>query len=144
MDTVIVIIGIGALALLVNVLLKKSYNFIFLVGRKPILWAMSVAVIGIAVWTISAAAGWSVTVPAWASAIALVMNLPPSQGDSEEKQAIQSSVDEIYAEMGVPNGRTLYRAGLAMFFVACIGSWVVLYGEVCTSGDCQSIINSIF
>lgn len=130
MNTILTVLVIVALAFVVNVLLKQSYNLLFFVGRKPIAWIVSATVIGVGTWSVSAMAGWNVSVPAWACAIALVMNLPPRQQSSDKQRQVQTAVDEVYREMGIRNGRFLYRVGLAVFLVASVGSWVVLYGRV--------------
>lgn len=72
------------------------------------------------------------------------MNLPPGQKSAEEQQAVQAMADEVYSEMGIRRGRLLHRLGLVVFVVACLASWVVFYGEVCSGGKCQSIFSSVF
>lgn len=144
MNTILAIIGIIVLGFIVNVVLKQSYNFLFFLSGKPFWWMATVGFVAIAVWSISAVIGWDVSVPAWACSIALLMNLPPGQKNAEEKRAVQNLADEMYSEMGIRHGRLLHRLGLVIFVVACLVSWVVFYGEVCSDGKCQSIIESFF
>jgi hypothetical protein len=144
MSTVLLIVGIVFLGFIVNVTLKQSYNFIFIIGKKPLLWIATMAIVAIVVWYVSAAAKLGVSVPAWASLIALFMNLPPRQKSTVEKQAIQAMTDEVYAEMGIKHGRIFHRVGLVVFAFVCLASWFVLYAEVSSAAECQIIIGGVF
>jgi hypothetical protein len=144
MNTVLTLVGIVTLGFIMNIVLKQSYNFLFIIFKKPLLWVATIAVAAIAVWSISAAFKWGVSVPAFACAIALFMNFPPRQKSADDKRTIQEMADEIYSEMGIKHGRLLHRIGLAGFVLTCLLSWIAFYGEVCSGGECQSIIKSIF
>jgi hypothetical protein len=144
MNIVLSLTGILIFGFIINVILKQSYNFLFFLGRKPLAWIGSVVVIALIVWGVSAIAGWGVSIPAWACALALFLNLPPSQNTAEEKETVKMMADEVYAEMGIKHGRLLHRAGLAVFAFTCLGSWVIFYGEVCTGKECTRIIQNIF
>lgn len=143
MSIVLAIAGIVVLGFAVNVVLRQSYNFLFLVGRQPVLWIVVVALVGVAVWALSAVVGWSVSVPAWACAMALLMNRAPAKERGRE-QFVEASADAIYAEAGTRRGRILYRLGLVAFAMACLGSWVSFYGEVCSGEECGSVIKVVF
>jgi hypothetical protein len=133
MDMVLSIIGILALGFLANVVLKQTYNFIFYLGGKPLLWALVAAAVGGLLWFVSAVFNWSVSIPAWAAAIAFFMNLPPRSTPESKAQT-----NEKYAEMGLKHGALLYRVGLGGFVVSSIVGWVVFYGQSCTSaGQCS-------
>lgn len=136
--------GIVLLGFVTNVLLKQTYNFIFIIGQKPFVWMVLVAIVGIVVWGICAAFDWSVNIPAWASTMAFFMNLPPGHKNPGGKESAHQLTDEIYAEMGIKNGRILYRLGLTIFVFSCFVSWVLFYGESCSGNECQSIIENIF
>ena len=129
MDTILMIFGILLLGFVINVLLKQTYNFIFFIGRKPVLWILVITIISTVVWGISATFSWNVNVPAWSSTIAFFMNLPPEHNNREEKENANQMVDEFYAGMGIKHGRLLYRLGLASFACSGIASWLLLYGE---------------
>jgi hypothetical protein len=144
MITVLTIVGIVVLGFIINIALKQSYNFLFIMFKKPLLWIVTIAVVAIAVWSISAAFKWGVSVPALACTIALFMNFPPRQKSANDKRTVQAMADELYSEMGIKHGRLLHRIGLAGFVLSCLLSWIALYGEVCSGGECQSIIKSIF
>ncbi|KAF3980836.1 MAG: hypothetical protein HFP76_00020 [Methylococcales symbiont of Iophon sp. n. MRB-2018] len=143
MDIVLTIVSIVIFGFVINVLLKQSYNFIFFIGQKPFIWILAVAIIGVFAWGLSAIFGWGVNIPTWASTMAFFMNLPPSYNNSDEKESAHQMVDEFYAEMGLKNGRLLYRFGLASFVFSCLASWVLFYGEVCSGNECQSILESV-
>ncbi|MDR4485431.1 MAG: hypothetical protein R3B95_19910 [Nitrospirales bacterium] len=140
MSTVLVILGIVVLGFVVNVALKQSYNFLFLLGGKPLWWVVTVAVVAIVVWAVAAVVGWGVNVPAWACTIAFFMNLPPAKKNLEAGAVAQTLVDDFYSEMGIKHGQFFYKLGLAVFAVACLASWIAFYGEVCSvDGECRSL-----
>ena len=132
MDTILMIAGIFLLGFVINVLLKQTYNFIFVIGNKPVLWILVMAIVGAVVWGISATFSWDVNIPAWSSTIAFFMNLPPKHKSREEKEIANQMVDELYAGMGIKHGRLLYRLGLASFVCSGIASWLFFYGEIYT------------
>ena len=129
MDTILMIAGIFLLGWVINVSLKQTYNFIFFFGRKPFLWILTVSILEVVVWAISAALSWDLNIPAWSSTIAFFMNLPPEQKNRKEKERVNQMADELYTEMGLKNGRLLYRFGLISFACSGIASWLLLYGE---------------
>ncbi|WP_311952042.1 hypothetical protein [Halomonas garicola] len=88
---------------------------------------------GSLLWFVSAVFNWSVSIPAWAAAIAFFMNLPPRSTLESKAQA-----NEIYAEMGLKHGALLYQVGLGGFVVSSMVGWVVFYGQSCNSaGQCS-------
>ncbi len=139
-QTILVLIGILALSFIVNFLLKQSYNFLSFLLKKPLLWITSVLITAISFWYLSSVLGWSVSVPTWACTLAFLMNLPPSYDTDSEKQAANEAADVLYRESGIRYGRLLYRAGLAAFVLASMGSWVVFYSELCNRYDCIRIV----
>jgi len=144
MDIVLTIVSIVVFGFIINVLLKQFYNYIFFIAQKPYIWIFAVAIIGVFTWGLSAILGWSINIPAWASIMAFFMNLPPSYNNSREKELAHQMVDEVYSEMGLKNGRLLYKLGLAIFVFSCLASWVLFYGEVCSANECKSILKSVF
>lgn len=142
MSVVLAIAGILTLGFAVNVVLKLSYSLLFFVGGKPVLWIVTVTFVGVAVWALSAVVGWSVSVPAWACATALLMNRHPAK-ERWREQSVEASADAVYAEMGIRHGRILYRLGLVAFAMACLVSWASFYGEVCFGGEC-SVLRIVF
>lgn len=133
MDIVLNIIGILALGFFVNVVLKQTYNFVFFMGKKPLLWVLVVAAVSVLLWFVCALLGWSVSIPAWAATIAFFMNIPPRSNSESKAQA-----SEMYSELGLKHGAILYRVGLGGFVVASIAGWVIFYGQSCNSaGQCS-------
>lgn len=132
MDLVLTVIGVLALGFLINVILKQTYNFIFFFAKKPILWSVLITGVAALLWFICAFSGASVSVPFWASAIALYMNWPPKLTKNEKELA-----KEMYVDMGLPKGPAFYRLGLFGFVTASLISWLVFYSESCDKfGNC--------
>ena len=135
MNLLLTFIGILVLGFVLNVILKQTYNFIFFIGKKPVVWALVFGLVTIVFWFICASFGWSVSTPAWASTMAFFMNLPSSSSKGAKELA-----NEMYSEMGIKNGALFYRIGLGIFVVSAIASWVVFYGHVCNSaGQCSGL-----
>ena len=133
MNIVLTILGILVLGFFLNVVVKQTYNFIFILGKKPGLWILIVTIASSLFWLLCASLGWSVSVPAWAVTMALFMNLPPSSSKESKELA-----NEMYSEMGLKHGALLYRIGLGGFVASAIASWVIFYGKTCDSaGQCS-------
>lgn len=136
MNVILTVIGILILGFILNVILKQTYNLIFIFGKKPFAWALTTGLVSFAFWFMCAAFAWSVSIPAWACTIAFFMNVPPSHSKGGKELA-----NVMYSEMGIENGALLYRIGLGMFVVLAIASWVIFYGEFCNSaGQCSSLV----
>lgn len=131
METILMITGILLLGFVINVLLKQTYNFIFVIEHKPVLWILIMGIVSALVWGISAIFSWNVNIPAWSTTIAFFMNLPPEHKNREEKENVNQMVDEFYSGMGIKHGRLLYRLGLISFVLSGIASWILFYGEIC-------------
>jgi len=133
MDIALSIIGILVLGFVLNVMFKQSYNFVFFLAKKPLLWVCLVTALSGLFWFISGFSGLSVSSAAWATTMAVFMNLPPSSTSDAKALA-----NEMYAEMGIKHGALLYRIGLAGFVVSALVGWVIFYGQSCNSaGECS-------
>lgn len=134
MEIALNIVGILVLGFLVNVVLKQTYNFVFFMGKKPLLWVLIVTVVSALLWFFCALLGWSVSIPAGVATIAFFMNIPPSSTIESKAQA-----QEMRSEMGLKHGALLYRVGLGGFAAASVAGWVIFYGQSCNSaGQCSS------
>jgi hypothetical protein len=109
MGTVLWIIGTLVFGFVLSIILKQSYNFIFILFKNPFLWIVAVVFVALIVWALSSLLKWSVFIPAWACAIAIFTNIPPRQKNSSENQVIKAMADEMYLEMGIKHGRLLHR-----------------------------------
>ena len=136
MDVVISIIGIMVLGFLLNVLFKQSYNLVFFLEKKPVLWVFLITLMGGLFWFFSGLSGLSVSTAAWATTMAVAMNFPP-RSTSESKEI----ANEMYLEMGIKHGPLLYRLGLAGFVISALAGWVIFYGKTCNSaGECSGFL----
>lgn len=143
MDIIITIGSVLILGFILNAILKLAYNLIFFIGRKPILWITCISFVSIAIWAMGSAFDWSVSIPAWACTIALIMNWPPKQKPLDTQLTASEIADEMYREMGIPRGRLLYRLGLVSFLITSLASWILFYGESCAGGECQNLLESL-
>ena len=133
MDIALTLIGIVVLGFALNLIFKQSYNFVFFLAKKPLLWICFVTVLSGLFWFICGFYGLSVSSAAWATTMAVFMNFPP-RSTSEAK----ALANEMYAEMGLNHGALLYRVGLAGFVIAALAGWVIFYGQTCNSvGECS-------
>jgi hypothetical protein len=128
MVTVASIAGILALGIILTIAIRQSYNLVFIALKKPWYWVIVLAFLSVSFWTVAASLNWSVNTPAWATTLALLLNLPPNAPTSDKVS--DQLVEEIYSGMGVPKGRKKYRFGLFVFAAASIVSWMYLYGRV--------------
>lgn len=142
MDIMLTVGAVLILGFILNVILKQTYNLIFFIGRKPILWITCISIVSLAIWALASTFDWSVSIPAWACTIALIMNWPPSQKTQDTQITASAIADEMYREMGIPKGRLLYRIGLVSFIITSVASWILFYGESCVGSECQSILES--
>ena len=107
MSVVVFLVKLAVYAVFLNVLVRQSYNLFFFWLRKPVVWIIAMAVIGFANFATAGWIGSSVSLPFWATAIALVINVRPRLKDELAK-----TVDEVYLEWGIIRGRLKYRLGL--------------------------------
>ena len=140
MSVVWFITKLALFAFVLNVLLRQSYNLIFFLGRRPVAWIWTVGLLGFLTVASAALLGWSNNLVAWACILAVAMNLPPAFADSKTTKETTATADEVYAEMGIPGGKRKYRAGLIAFSLASLISYLLFYGEACSSdGVCVSL-----
>lgn len=125
MALVVFILKLAAYAFCLSVLIRQSYNLVFVMLRKPAVWIGIMAIIGFAHFS---AAGWigaSVSLPFWATTLALAFNIPPRAKDEAGK-----TVDELYLVWGITRGKLKYRIGLFAMAIASLAGWVLAYGTL--------------
>ncbi len=130
MNWILVIIGIIVFGFIINVLLKQSYNFVFFLGKKPKTWIIICGIIAILAWWLSASFNWSVSIPAWSSLIGFLLNIPPKNKDPKLQKELDELSEESYKNIGIPNGKFLYRVGLGVFIAVCVLSWLLFYTQI--------------
>jgi hypothetical protein len=99
--------------------------------KKPIVWIVFAGIIGFLNFFIGSQFENSINVTGWSSLIALYMNIPPRRKNGLfSKEEMTKMIDDFYEEMGIRNGRLLYRVGLFSFVLFSLVGWIVCYGEV--------------
>ncbi len=145
MTIVWTIAGIVVLYGCIKILYAQSYNLVFILAKRPVVWLAIVFGIALSVWFISSMLEWSVSTPIWASTL-FVFSHFVSQHDAKTilRKEGEAAVDEIFADIGIRHGTRFSRAGPVVFAVASVLSWIAFYGQVCSAqGRCQSLLGAL-
>jgi hypothetical protein len=132
MDIIWTIIKIILFTGVLTIIGKQTYNFIFLLEKKPILWILIMLLLGFLFFMIGSKIQDSFNVVWWSSALTFFALLPPKKNKDLENE-INLGANDIYSEIGLKNGQIKYRIGLATYVIGSILGWVVYYGQIVTS-----------
>ncbi len=144
MDTVWLIAKFIIYTFILSVLYRQSYNFLFFLARRPVIWIGVVGLLGISNMVLAYLLGWDPRLVSAAVFTAFILNLVPSPPSGHTKEEMRTMVDEIYKEMELPHGRVQSKIGLAVFALCSLTSYVLLFGEVCDrSGACTPIFRTL-
>lgn len=145
MSTLWLIAKIAIYTIVLNVLYRQTYNFIFVLARRPVAWILTIAALGVANMVLAYALAWDPSLVITATLIAIFLNFSPSTPKGISKEDFRASVDVIYEEWGIARGRLKSRLGFIGFVICSLCAYALLLGEMCTSsGECTTIIESIF
>ncbi|KIZ45046.1 hypothetical protein OO17_08575 [Rhodopseudomonas palustris] len=143
MIIVIIIAKIAAYTFVLNVVLRQTYNFVFLLWKKPVVWAGVVASLSIANMLIAYGLSWNPGIVSSAVIFVLILNWPPTIPKGVSKADAKNLVNQIYEELGIKKGRAKYRFGLLLFMLFSLVSYAFLFGEFCTiDGKCTPLLQS--
>ena len=90
MTFVLFLLKLAAYAFCLSVVIRQSYNLVFALLRKPLVWIITMGVIGFAHFATAGWIGASVSLPFWATVVALIINLPP---DPSPTRAIEREIN---------------------------------------------------
>ncbi len=114
---------------IVTVLGKQTYNWVFFIGRKPMLWVLIMMLLNFCFFLIGSNIQSSFNAVWWSSVLAFFALLPPkNSGDNSDD--IKKAVEDVYTEMSISNGVLKYRLGLIAYVIGGIIGWVVFYGKI--------------
>lgn len=132
MDIIWTIIKVILFTGILTIIGKQTYNFIFFIGKKPILWIIIMLLLGFLFFMIGSKIQNSFNAVWWSAVLTFFALLPPKKNKDLESE-INLAVNDIYSEMGIKNGQIKYRIGLAAYVIGCIIGWIVFYGQIVTS-----------
>jgi len=112
----------------ITTIFRQSYNLLFFLLKKPVVWIVFVGMLGYLVFYLSSRMPQSLNIVWWASLAAFFDNIPP-----ENKAMSKAEMDELSDEMlDIKDSRLKYRVGLASFAVGCVLGWIIFFGEALT------------
>lgn len=145
MNTFWLIAKIAIYTTILNVLYRQTYNFIFVLARRPVAWILTIAALGAANMVLAYALAWDPRLVITATLITVFINLSPSTPKGVSKEEFRASIDATYEERGIARGRLMSRLGFISFVICSLCAYALLFGELCTiSGECTTIIESIY
>ena len=130
---------------ILNVLFRQTYNFIFVLAKRPTVWIGVVALLGVANMALAYALSWDPRLVGAATLTTIILNIPPSVPKAIPKTEFHETINEIYQGWGIRHGRLKSRLGLIAFAVFSLTTYVLLWSETCTpSGERVPIIKGLF
>jgi hypothetical protein len=144
MDFVILFGKIVLIEEVLNLLYVSSFNLLFMLGRKPVLWIALVAAIAVANIALAYSFDWDVSIAGIAALLVWLRNFPKRAPSSISEDEFKGTVTEIYVDMGLPHGRMQDRIGSALFALCSLVSFIAVSAEACTlEGECVPIIKAL-
>jgi hypothetical protein len=130
---------IAIFAVILNVLLRQTYNFIFFRWRKPAVWIGVMALLGVAAASFAFALSLKTSDFFFAVTFVVLLNLKAPA----PKGVTRAEVDTVYTEMGIEHGRLKYLLGFVTFAFFAAASYVLLVAESCTTeGKCTPLLRT--
>ncbi|MGE4534428.1 hypothetical protein [Halomonas sp.] len=145
MSTIWLIVNFLFYTLIINVLYRQSYNLLFFVVRCPITWVGVAGLLGISNMVLAYVMGWDPRLVSAAVITAIILNLGSSLLPDQNKEEMRAMVDDIYGDLELPHGRVQAKIGLATFALSSIGSYILLFIEICSlGGECTPLFKTFF
>jgi hypothetical protein len=139
------IVKIATYIFILNVLFRQTYNFIFVLAKRPAVWIVVVALLGVANMGLAYALSWDPRLVSAATLTAIILNIAPPVPKGLSKTEFRATVDAVYEGWGITHGRLKSRLGLISFATFSLGAYVFFFGEICTlSGECTPMMKGLF
>src|SRR5436190_791023 len=121
----IALIAVITCSTALNILFRQSYNFLFFMMKRPIIWIMTVALLGFLFAGLSSMVQqpFGLGVATWSLIVATVRNFPPKSALTRE---------EADAFSGVRRSQMKYGLGLTAFALGGLAGWILFYGALCS------------
>ena len=145
MSVVWLIVKIAFYTFILSVLFRQTYNFLFVLAKRPAIWIGVVALLGVANMALASALSWDPRLASAATLTAIILNIAPSVPKGISKTEFRATVDTVYEGWGITRGRLKSRLGLIAFAVFSLAACVLFFGETCTlSGECIPMMKGLF
>lgn len=132
-----ILIKTAAQTYLLKVLLAQTYNLIFILAARPVLWVTSAAIIGVSYVTLVAALAWDPKIISWVIIVVTILIWPSSPPKRFSREKITQLAAECYAETGIQPGPLKYRLGVLAFVVCSAATYLLAFGQTCSlQGEC--------
>lgn len=126
MGWILLIFGIALFTFIANVAIKWSYNILFFILKKPLIWFFVMLLIGFSLLFASSFFENKLNMIAIASTLAFLVNIPP-----KSKEIADNDMKKLSDEMAeIKGSRMKYRLGLGFYVFGCILGWILGYGEI--------------
>ena len=131
---------------MLNVIIKQSFNILFILLRKPVIWIMIMGLLGMLVFLVTILFKWDASIMSAAMITALILNIPPGNVSVKmDETAYKDLIDDTYETMGITGGLIKHRLGLVLFCVTGIASYTLLFGEFCSpNNSCIPLYRTLF
>jgi len=135
MNLILTILVVIFFTLVLSVLIIQSYNFIFIVFKKPLAWIAFMGLLSFIYFFIGSRIHNSFNIIWWSALLAFIVNVPPKakKGEAFNQEEKNKIVDDMYDEMEIKKGRLKYRIGLIAYLLGGILGWVLFYGQLVTT-----------
>ena len=145
MSVVWLIVKIAFYTFILSVLFRQTYNFLFVLAKRPAIWIGVVALLGVANMALASALSWDPRLVSAATLFAIILNIDPSVPKGISKTEFRATVDTVYEGWGITHGRLKDKLGLIAFTVFSLAAYAVFFGETCTpAGQCTPMIKTLF
>jgi hypothetical protein len=137
-----ILIKIAVQTYLLKVLLAQTYNVIFMIAARPIIWAVVAALLGAGYVVLAFELSWDPGIVSWVVIAVTMLSWPPAASNAISKQEMARFAEEVYAELGIARGRLKYRLGVLGFALFSGMAYILVFGQVCTyEGQCTPFIS---
>lgn len=108
-----------------------SYNILFYVLKKPVLWFVAMFAIGFLTLFLSSFFENKLDIISSAATLAFLFNMPPKNKDIPKD--MMDKLSDEFSE--IKNSRIKYYIGLGLYVAGCILGQVIGYAEVNVGGN---------
>lgn len=126
------IIKILIFTLFLLILARQSYNYIFAIGRKPLLWVFFMFLLNFIFFLIGSKIQDSFNVIWFSSVLTFLLQLPPKKDKTNKdmSEAMEKINEELFKELGLKVDKKKYNLGLVAFILGGFIGWILFYNNL--------------